>query len=241
MNWMPEAIRDGIIVILIISGPIVLAAALIGLVIGVLQAATQVQEQTIGSAIKIIGIFALIIFAGFWMYQYLSQYTSRTFSTAFRVVPRQTQKVVPSDAFLGEEETTAKSIGPMKIIPPKQIENAQEGGGYAGAQVLGAPEIPKVPPVTEVLPPPPSIPQKAQPIRPSLPLSEFQEPKSIPIPKNTTQKQENIEGTENNKVINLLPGKPLKPNSELENSLLQKKEALNKVNEENNDKPSWLN
>ena len=101
MDWMPQAVRDGIIVVLVISGPLVMAAAFIGLVVGILQAATQVQEQTIGSALKIIGVFGIMIFAGFWMYQYLNQYTSRSLSAAFTSVTRQTQKARKENAFLG--------------------------------------------------------------------------------------------------------------------------------------------
>ena len=116
---MPQAVRDGIIVVLIISGPLVLAAAFIGLLIGILQAATQVQEQTIGSALKIIGVFTLIIFAGFWMYQYLNQYTLRTFTTAFTVVPHRTQKVIPPGAKEDEDFKDQFEERPLKVEPPE--------------------------------------------------------------------------------------------------------------------------
>src|SRR3989338_4471472 len=126
---MPQAVRDGIIVVLIISGPLVLAAAFIGLVIGVLQAATQVQEQTIGSALKIIGVFTLIITVGFWMFQYLNQYTSKTLSSAFTFIPRQTQKVIPSHRAKGkdfresfqEETTTESPHKQIKVIEPEKL------------------------------------------------------------------------------------------------------------------------
>ena len=230
MDWMPQAIRDGIVVVLIISGPLVLAAAFIGLLVGILQAATQVQEQTIGSALKIIGVFAIIIFAGFWMYQYLNQYTARTLSSAFTFVPRQTQKVIPrhtsdkeneEDKFNVQFEGESETGKPLKVIPPEKLEeNLPKGGIPAGVPYLGAPEIPKSPPVSKLLPPTlPELPK--QPAKPNLPLG-FQEPKELsPIsPKAPSDSQlpqdisvptgDGVSDQEQNAMqkINLLPEKP---------------------------------
>lgn len=240
MEWMPQAIRDGIIVVLIISGPLVLAAALIGLIIGVLQAATQVQEQTIGSALKIIGVFGLVIFAGFWMFQYLNQYTSRSLNTAFTLVPNLSQKVIPKDTYT---ENQFKRERGGKVIPPKQIENKEAIGRPApGAPILGAPELPKHPPVKDILPATaPQIP--SPPSKPNLPLSNIQELKLIPPPP--------IQGTPSPKtpLINLVPGEPAYLKKELEVELWQRKEAFgeNLENKTANDDsqeenlPSWLN
>ncbi len=182
MDWMPMAVRDGIIVVLIISGPLVLAAAFIGLVVGILQAATQVQEQTIGSALKIIGVFGLMIATGFWMFQYLNQYTSRTLSTAFTFVPRRTQKVIPSDLYKKDakeqarggfqEQLQAEVLQlPSKIEPLEPIGGvSSESGVIPGAPFLGALEAPKPPPIVDKVPELP-----AQPAKPKLP--NFQEPK----------------------------------------------------------------
>ncbi len=187
MDWMPQAIRDGILVVLIISGPLVLAAAAIGLIIGILQAATQVQEQTIGSALKIIGIFALIIFAGFWMYQYLNQYTTKALSSAFRFVPHQAQKVIPSNASEDDKFNATfdeEDVGdrPLMVIAPEKLEekNIPANGIPAGVPYLGAPDIPTAPMITKQPPLPPveNIPKPATKLE--LPMSDFQELKSIP-------------------------------------------------------------
>jgi flagellar biosynthetic protein FliQ len=138
MDWMPQAVRDGVIVVLVISGPMVLAAAAIGLLVGILQAATQVQEQTIGSALKIIGVFALIIIGGFWMFRYLNQYTSSTLSTAFTFIPRQTQKVVPPN-FYNDKGQINYPTGPGKIplLVPEKIDFGS-GNLPIGAMLLGS-------------------------------------------------------------------------------------------------------
>ncbi len=187
MDWMPQAIRDGILVVLIISGPLVLAAAAIGLIIGVLQAATQVQEQTIGSAVKIIGIFGLIIFAGFWMYQYLNQYTTKALSSAFRLVPHQGQKVIPSNASddnMFNATFDGEDVGdrPLMVIAPERLEekNIPANGIPVGVPYLGAPEIPTAPTITKQPPLPPveNIPKPSTKLE--LPMSDFQEPKAPP-------------------------------------------------------------
>lgn len=215
MNWLPEAVRDGIIVVLIVSGPLVLAAAAIGLVIGILQAATQVQEQTIGSALKIIGVFAIIIFAGFWMYQYLNQYTSRTLSTAFTFVPRQTQKVIPKNLKdeeinkLFEEKIKAEPIElgkTLKVAPPEEIETKLPGGGIAPSiPTLGAPDIVRPPSISNIIPPKiPTPPTNI--IKPSIPLKQI-EPRSFSQPTFPSDKQEEKEIL-NGDQINLVPGEP---------------------------------
>ena len=224
------AVRDGIIVVLVVSGPIVLAAAFIGLIVGILQAATQVQEQTIGSALKIIGVFTLIIACGFWMLQYINQYTTRALSTAFTFVPRRGQKVIPSDIYPKDsekfknsfqEQIKAESLELPKITPLEKIESElPEGGTAPGLPYLGGIEAPKPPATVEKLPPKiPSLP--AQPNRPDIPLGDYQEPSAIPgIPNskkiNSLQnellklQQEELNVDDINKEqLNLVPGSPL--------------------------------
>lgn len=97
---MPQAIREGIFTILFISGPLVILAAGLGLTIGIIQAATQVQEQTLGSAVKIIGLFVALIISGFYMFQYLSKYATENVERAFKLVPTLGAKALPRRNFL---------------------------------------------------------------------------------------------------------------------------------------------
>lgn len=246
MNWMPEAIRDGIIVVLVISGPLVVAAAIIGLIIGILQAATQVQEQTIGSAVKIIGVFILIIALGLWMFKYLSQYTSRTLSSAFTFIPNQTRKVIPRSSYrdtqnFKEERGTELPQKTFKLIEPEKIESElPKNPPSAGTPLLGSPKIPQTPPVTELLPPPPNLPMQNIPAIPKLPLSDIQ---LMPLPPTNPNQNEDING----ELINIVPGKQKNTESKSENKLWQRKELFSYIINENNkkenrkDNASWLN
>ena len=250
MNWMPEAVRDGIIVVLIISGPLVLAAAFIGLIIGILQAATQVQEQTIGSALKIIGVFALIIFGGFWMYQYLNQYTSRTLSTAFTFVPKQTQKVIPKHVYSDKEMKEDFAEQPLRVEPLKEIETKPDEGGLPpGIPYLGAPEIPKVPSVSKILPAVPSqIPARI--IKPNIPLADFQEPMSFSVPSvpmiDNTQIQQNpppVQGDGVNDQTKNIDEQQINPGLWQRKEIFSEKPSDETIEENNSaimDSPSWL-
>lgn len=61
-----DVARDAIWVIIIVAGPIMLIALLVGLVISLFQALTQVQEMTLTFVPKIIAIFvSLLIFLPF--------------------------------------------------------------------------------------------------------------------------------------------------------------------------------
>lgn len=99
MTWMLGPFRESIITILMVAGPIVLFTAVAGLVLGVIQAATQIQDQAIPSAVKLVGIMLLIIFLGAWMFNYLSNFTEKTFSKAFSAPIEQRSPVLDAEEF----------------------------------------------------------------------------------------------------------------------------------------------
>ncbi len=128
MDWMPEAIREGIFTILFISGPLVILAAGLGLAVGILQAATQVQEQTLGSAVKVIGLLLALIVFGFYMFQYVSKYTAQALSKAFQLIPSLGSYVLPRDNFLTKPKEE-EQITPQ--APPTSL--AKTGPNTSGA------------------------------------------------------------------------------------------------------------
>lgn len=89
MELLFEQLAKGIMATLIISMPVVLVAAGIGLVVGILQAVTQVQEQTIAAAPKILGVFLAIIMMGGFFTQVLSEYLGDSIYLALKVIPKQ--------------------------------------------------------------------------------------------------------------------------------------------------------
>ena len=110
MDWIPEIIREGILTVLFISGPLVILAASLGLFVGVLQAATQVQEQTLGSAVKIIGLFLALIISGFYIFSYLKRYAEKNISRAFSLIPTLTKHPKPRTSFFVPLKASKKGL-----------------------------------------------------------------------------------------------------------------------------------
>jgi flagellar biosynthetic protein FliQ len=85
MNTYVSLAGEALYLILLLSLPPLLASLVVGLVISLLQALTQVQEQTLTFVPKIIAtILVLIIFAG-WMLGVLREFTARVFDTMLKV------------------------------------------------------------------------------------------------------------------------------------------------------------
>jgi flagellar biosynthesis protein FliQ len=75
-----DMLRAALWTVLVVSAPGVLAAMIIGLVIALLQALTQVQEMTLTFVPKIIAIFVAIVLAAPLMGSELQSLTNLVFS-----------------------------------------------------------------------------------------------------------------------------------------------------------------
>ncbi|HCJ51151.1 MAG: flagellar biosynthetic protein FliQ [Gallionellales bacterium CG_4_10_14_3_um_filter_54_96] len=79
----PESVvtlgQQAIELTLMISAPLLLSALLIGLVVSIFQAATQINEQTLSFIPKIVGIFVTLIIAGPWMITMMVDFMRRLF------------------------------------------------------------------------------------------------------------------------------------------------------------------
>ena len=93
MELLTEYLAKGFMTMLSISLPCVLVAASVGLVVGILQAVTQVQEQTIAAAPKIISVFLTIIILGMLYVKILTEYFREGTNIAFNIIPRSANYV----------------------------------------------------------------------------------------------------------------------------------------------------
>jgi flagellar biosynthetic protein FliQ len=64
---MFDVLSGAIWTMLIVALPILLVAMVVGLVIGILQTATSLQEQTLFFIPKILAVFVFIVLVGPWM------------------------------------------------------------------------------------------------------------------------------------------------------------------------------
>ena len=76
-----DIVREGIVIATKVAGPILLVSMAVGLVISIIQAATQIHEQTITFVPKLLIIALILIMAGPWMLELLLDYTKAVFST----------------------------------------------------------------------------------------------------------------------------------------------------------------
>ena len=99
MEVLVEYLAKGFLLMLAISMPCVLVAAGIGLVVGILQAVTQVQEQTIAAAPKILGVFLVIVIGGIGFINLLKGFVTDGMAIAFNLVSKNDSYVLPSDYY----------------------------------------------------------------------------------------------------------------------------------------------
>lgn len=69
--------RDGIWTIVIVAGPVMLVGLFVGVLIGLLQALTQIQEATLVYVPKIIAIFIAMVVAFPFMGSVMNGYMAR--------------------------------------------------------------------------------------------------------------------------------------------------------------------
>lgn len=71
---------QAIYTVLKVSAPMLILALVVGLVISVFQATTQIQEQTLAFVPKIVAVLLAILFFGPWMISILVDFTYNLFS-----------------------------------------------------------------------------------------------------------------------------------------------------------------
>jgi flagellar biosynthetic protein FliQ len=68
-------------VTLMLAAPMLLVALAVGLLVGVFQAATQINEQTLSFIPKLLAMAATLAFAGPWMLKLIVGYTRELFES----------------------------------------------------------------------------------------------------------------------------------------------------------------
>ncbi|AQP54574.1 flagellar biosynthetic protein FliQ [Vagococcus penaei] len=75
-----DVIHEAYMKIILIAGPILIIAMVVGLVISILQATTQLQEQTLSFVPKLLAVFVGLIVLGNFMLNTLLEFTKSLFS-----------------------------------------------------------------------------------------------------------------------------------------------------------------
>ncbi|GAB5452998.1 MAG: flagellar biosynthesis protein FliQ [Halioglobus sp.] len=81
----PESVLDlgneALYLTMSLAGPLLLSALAVGLLIGVFQAATQIQEMTLSFIPKLMALVFALLLAGPWMLGLLQDYTINLYTS----------------------------------------------------------------------------------------------------------------------------------------------------------------
>jgi flagellar biosynthesis protein FliQ len=78
--------QQALTVTVLVSAPMLLTALIVGLVVSIFQAATQINEMTLSFIPKLVAMFAVLLFAGPWMLAVLVDYVQRLFQSIPQLV-----------------------------------------------------------------------------------------------------------------------------------------------------------
>lgn len=73
--------QRGLITVGMVCGPVLLAALVIGVIVSLFQAVTQLQEMTVVFVPKIVAVFIVVAFLGSWMIEQLVGYGTFCFTS----------------------------------------------------------------------------------------------------------------------------------------------------------------
>ncbi len=144
---LTEYLAKGFMTMLSISMPCVLTAAAIGLIVGIIQAVTQVQEQTIAAAPKIFMVFLVIVIGGLGFIKLLTNLFIEGMNLAFNTVPKSENFALPADYYKYTKPFENEMQDKFKNIP--YVKDAMKSSGQVpyinNAQKIKYQTAPKTP------------------------------------------------------------------------------------------------
>ena len=75
-----RVVREGLLLVLLLSAPPLLASLVVGLVVGIFQAATQIQDQTVSFVPKLIAVVVILLALGPLLGAQLLRFTQAVFA-----------------------------------------------------------------------------------------------------------------------------------------------------------------
>lgn len=75
-NMVLYMAKEAVGTVLLVGGPILGISLLVGLLVSIFQAMTQIQEQTLSFIPKVVAVITVLLLLGPWMLSVLTAYTS---------------------------------------------------------------------------------------------------------------------------------------------------------------------
>ena len=74
-----DVMRDAVGVVIKLGGPMLVLSMFAGVLVAILQAVTQIHEQTISFILKVVIVMSVLLFTGGWMLTTLQEYAKELF------------------------------------------------------------------------------------------------------------------------------------------------------------------
>ncbi len=75
-----DLLRDAVGVAIRLGGPTLILSLLVGVLVAIFQAVTQIHEQSLGFMLKLIVVVVVLLVGGGWMLETLQDYTKAIFA-----------------------------------------------------------------------------------------------------------------------------------------------------------------
>ena len=79
-SMVTQILREGIWVVLKIGGPMLILSMMVGVLLAIFQAVTQIHEQTLSFLFKLMVVILFFFVAGGWMMETLLEYARKVFT-----------------------------------------------------------------------------------------------------------------------------------------------------------------
>lgn len=79
MHQLNSILQQALYLVVLTSAPAVVMALVVGLIVAVFQATTQIQEQTLTFAPKLVAVFGILALTGPWIGNQLVRFTYHVF------------------------------------------------------------------------------------------------------------------------------------------------------------------
>ena len=78
-SLITQKLREGVWVVIKLGRPMLVLSMMVGVLVAIFQAVTQIHEQTLGFILKLIVIVLVLLLGGGWMMETLLDYTKGIF------------------------------------------------------------------------------------------------------------------------------------------------------------------
>ena len=79
INSVTQVMREGVWVAIKLGGPMLILSMMVGVLVAIFQAVTQIHEQTLGFILKLIVVILVPLIGGGWMMETLLDYSRGIF------------------------------------------------------------------------------------------------------------------------------------------------------------------